>query len=138
MKKNKRIRMFAVSSFLTTLLSFSSGASALGIVSRSCIGAGAQESVTVDWGFRSYVLWTASGHYRDGVLLHNINTQQILSSGYLSDGWYLTWRSYAGHLASEFWTGFVIGYHYQNDSGIVKFLGNSVANDCNLSNWGTS
>lgn len=115
-----------------------SDANALGVVSRSCLPAGAQESITVDWGFKKYMLWTASGHYRDGVLLHNINTQALLPNGQMSNGWYLTWRSYAGHLGTEYWYGAVLGYHYKNDSGFISFLGFSTAKDCNIGNWGGS
>lgn len=113
-----------------------SNASALGVVSRSCVGFGAQESITVDWGFKSYMLWTASSHYRNGAFLHNVNTQKIGPNGAWTNGWELTWRSYAGHFGSEFWYGQVIGHHYRNDSGWITFLGNSTATDCNLSNWG--
>lgn len=120
---------------LATAILFSgllSNASALGVVSRSCLAAGAQESITVDWGFNQFVLWTASSHYRDGVFLHTTNT----TKGGTTNGWDLTWRSYAGHFGTEFWYGSVIGHHYRNDSGWITFLGNSTATDCNLGNWG--
>lgn len=110
---------------------------ALGTVSRSCAGAGAQESISVDWGFKNYLLWTASEHYRNSVKLHTINTVKVDANGNpITDGWELTWRSYAGHLGSEFWYGVVVGHHYKNEAGIVSFLGNSIATDCNLGEWG--
>jgi hypothetical protein len=35
------------------------------------------------------------------------------------------------------WTGRVVGYHYIKDEyGIERFIENSEARDCNLSNWG--
>lgn len=108
-----------------------SNAFALGIVSRSCAPVGAQESISVDWGFVRYNLWTASSHYRNGTLLHTTNT--VYNSGAVG-GWEYTWRSYAGH-GFEFWYGLVIGHHYKR-SGFVSFLGNSFAGDCNLLQWG--
>jgi hypothetical protein len=106
---------------------------AVGIVSRSCAAAGAQESISVDWGLVPHTLWTASSHYRNGAFLHTINT---VSNTGATAGWENTWRSYAGHLGSEFWYGSVLGYHYQRNGGLVLFLGNSTASDCNLSEWG--
>ena len=105
--------------------------SAQGIVSRSCLPFGAQESVTVDWGFRRYWLWTASSHYRNGYWLHNVNTV-----GKGQNGWEYTWRSYAGHFASEYWYGTVVGHHYRSDYGFIVFLGNSTASNCNVAQWG--
>jgi len=122
-----KLLLISLSAFL-----FCNNALALGTVSRSCLAAGAQESITVDWGFNSYLLWTASSHYRNGVFLHTVNTTR----GGTTNGWDYTWRSYAGHLGSEFWYGSVIGYHYRNDSGWITFLGNTTASDCNLTNWG--
>ena len=110
-------------------------ANSLGIVSRSCLAAGAQESISVDWGFKPYWLWTASSHYRNGAFLHTINT---IPKAPNNNGWEYTWRSYAGHLASEFWYGQVIGYHWRSDYGLYVFMGNSSATDCNLANWGRS
>jgi hypothetical protein len=104
---------------------------ALGIVSRSCAPFGAQESITVDWHFSPHYLWTASIHYRNGFLLHTVN-----SSGDGNGGWSYDWRSYAGHFGTEFWYGMVIGQHYEYRGGFVSFLGNSRAGDCNLSEWG--
>lgn len=132
MKNAKDIILASMVASTLGLLLPASNASALGIVSRSCIGAGAQESITIDWGFNKFVLWTASSHYREGVLWHTINT----TKGGTTTGWEYTYRSYAGHLGSEFWTGSVMGYHYRNDSGWITFLGNSNATDCNLANWG--
>src|SRR5690606_397342 len=109
-----------------------SGSYAQGIVSRSCIGAGAQESITVDWSFKNHLLWTASEHFRNGVFLHAINTV-----GKGQNGWEYTWRSYAGHLGSEFWTRRVVWHHWKNSGGLYIFLGNSIATDCNLPQWGT-
>jgi len=117
------------------LMALSTSAMAQGIVSRSCLAAGAQESISVDWGFKQYVLWTASQHYRNGTLLHTINTA---GTGPVQAGWQNTWRSYAGYLGSEFWYGTVIGHHWRNDSGFISFLGNSTATDCNLGQWGGS
>ncbi|WP_141111242.1 hypothetical protein [Chromobacterium haemolyticum] len=114
------------------LLVFSINVEALGIVSRSCAPFGAQESISVDWSGRSYSLWTASSHYRNGTWIHNTNTRV-----YGGDGWQDTWRSYAGHFGSEFWYGSVVGHHYRNQSSYISFLGNSSAVDCNLSQWGT-
>ena len=105
----------------------------LGIVSRSCAPVGAQESISVDWSFNSHLLWTASQHYKDGAFLHTINTTSNSGS---TGGWEYTWRSYAGHFGSEFWYGMVIGHHYKRNGGLVSFLGNSIAYDCNLSEWG--
>lgn len=123
-----------ISIFLATgLAGVAPQASALGVVSRSCLAAGAQESISVDWGYNKFNLWTASLHYKDGALLHVTNT--VKPGG---NGWDYTWRSYAGHFASEFWYGSVVGNHYRNDQGFITFLGNSTATDCNLSNWGGS
>lgn len=111
---------------LFSLMTLMAGQSlALGIVSRSCLAAGAQESITVDWGFNSYWLWTASYHYRNGQQLHSVQGT-----------WEYTWRSYAGHLGTEFWYGEVVGSHYQYINGQERNLGVSRATDCNLSNWG--
>ena len=112
-----------------------------GTVSRSCMPFGAQESVSVHWGPcpilfpKRSMLWTASAHYAgNGVWLHNINT---VAKSPQTSGWEFTWRSYAGHFASEFWTGRVVGYHYIIDgSGIPRFIELSEAHDCNLGNWG--
>ncbi|UTY59468.1 hypothetical protein [Massilia sp. erpn] len=129
------VRLFILLSFSLASVS----ASALGVVSRSCAAAGAQESISVDWGFKNYLLWTASEHYRNGVKLHAINTVKVDANGKpISNGWEMTWRSYAGHLASEFWYGTVVGHHYKSDSGLISFLGNSTATDCNLGEWGGS
>lgn len=117
---------------MAVLANWSSAHAAVGKVSRSCAPFGAQESITVDWTFTPHQLWTASSHYRNGSFLHNTNT--TVSSGNIG-GWQTTWRSYAGHFASEFWYGVVIGHHYRR-SGFVYFLGNTVASDCNLSQWG--
>lgn len=108
-----------------TLFLFNSPANALGTVSRSCAPFGAQESVTVDWLFQRHTLWTSSSHYRNGIFLHTTT----------SNGWESTWRSYAGHLGSEFWYGRVIGAHYISERGVISFLGNSYATDCNLREW---
>ena len=112
-----------------------------GTVSRSCAPFGAQESVSVYWSAcpvffpKTALLWTASAHYdANGVWLHNINT---VARSPKTNGWEITWRSYAGHFGSEFWTGRVVGYHYIKDEyGIERFIENSEARDCNLSNWG--
>ena len=96
-----------------------------GIVSRSCLPAGAQESITVDWTFTVDRYWTASEHYRNGVLLHVPNS-----------GWSVTWRSYAGHLGTEYWYGYVAGWHWKWNGGKGYFLGLSTATDCNLARWG--
>lgn len=45
------------------------------------------------------------------------------------------WRSYAGHFG-EPWYGMVIGYHWKRNGGLVLFLGNRIAYDCNLTQWG--
>lgn len=106
-------------------------AHALGIVSRSCGPVGAQESVTVDWHFRPHYLKTFSIHYRNGGFLHTASSAD--------DGgaqWRLGWRSYAGHFGSEFWHGKVIGQHYAYRSGVISYLGNSYASNCNLREWG--
>lgn len=113
-------------------LGAASNAQALGIVSRSCAAFGAQESISVDWGFNKFTLWTASSHYRNGAFLHTVNT----TKGGTTNGWEYTWRSYAGHFGSEYWYGSVVGHHYRSDQGWFIFLGNSTATDCNLSNWG--
>lgn len=132
MKTKKKSKLLSIFASAIVLSAAASNASALGIVSRSCLAAGAQESISVDWGFNKFLLWTATSHYKDGVLLHTINTTR----GGTVDGWELTWRSYAGHLGSEFWYGSVIGHHWKSDSGFISFLGNSTAVDCNLANWG--
>lgn len=102
------------------------------IFSRSCAPAGAQESST----FHPSLLprrrlWTASAHYNaDGDLLHIINTYPKAPQ---ARGWEFTWRSYAGHLASEFWWGIVVGYHYGwNGNGKEVYLGGTRATDCNI------
>jgi hypothetical protein len=129
--KKRKIQAASVAAqiiFSTVTSATTNHASALGIVSRSCLAAGAQESVAVDWNFNSYWLWTASYHYRDGQLIHGV------------DGiWENTWRSYAGHLGTEFWYGRVVGSHYIIDMGTgqERYLGISEATDCNLSKWGT-
>lgn len=108
------------------LLTSWAGEAAPGRVSRSCAPLGAQESITVDWTFASRWYWTASQHYRNGILLHVPNS-----------GWANTWRSYAGHFGSEFWYGFVQGFHYDWDPRWGgRFLGGSIASDCNLGQWG--
>ena len=108
-----------------------SDAKALGIVSRSCAPLGAQESVTVDWTFKKYMLWTASTHYRNGMFMHTTNTV-----GKGVNGWEYTWRSYAGHFGTEYYYGLVVGNHYGNDRGWYIFYGTSQASDCNLRQWG--
>lgn len=122
-----KILLISLSAFL-----FCHNALALGKVSRSCLAAGAQESITVDWRFNPYWLWTASSHYRNGVILHTINTTR----GGVTSGWDYTWRSYAGHLGTEFWYGTVIGYHYSSYQGFITSLGTTTASNCNLSQWG--
>ncbi|WP_247537609.1 hypothetical protein [Ralstonia pseudosolanacearum] len=119
---------------LATIL-FSQACNAVGIVSRSCLPAGAQESITVDWGFQPHQLWTASEHHRNGAFLHVVNT---VSSSPDTGGWQNTWRSYAGHLGSEFWYGTVIGYHWGNSGGAFFMYGTTTSTDCNLSQWGAS
>ncbi len=101
--------------------------SAPGFVSRSCLPVGAQESITVDWTFRQDLYWTASAHYKNGILQHIPNS-----------GWSPTWRSYAGHLGSEFWYGAVVGYHWRFDTRIRQPVRMAVttATDCNLRQWG--
>jgi hypothetical protein len=112
--------------FMLGLLGAVQSAQAVGIVSRSCLGAGAQESITVDWTLANNWYWTASEHYRNGALLHTPNS-----------GWSNTWRSYAGHLGSEFWYGFVAGHHWRwTASTGTALMGISTATDCNLSQWG--
>lgn len=66
------------------------------------------------------------------MLLHTVNTTR----GGTTSGWEDTWRSYAGHLGTEYWYGRVVGYHWRNNGGLFIFLGNSIAVDCNLANWG--
>ncbi|MCU7937527.1 MAG: hypothetical protein KZQ99_22165 [Candidatus Thiodiazotropha sp. (ex Dulcina madagascariensis)] len=134
METNKP-RIFIISMLLglTTLASTQNAFSAPGKVSRSCAPFGAQESVTVDWTFQPHSLWTASQHFKNGSFLHTINTTSNSSS---TGGWEYTWRSYAGHFGTEFWYGAVIGHHYKRN-GLVSFLGNTSATDCNLSEWGT-
>jgi hypothetical protein len=132
MKNNERARLLRLYVASITMTFAMCDANALGIVSRSCLAAGAQESISVDWAYKSYTLWTASEHYRNGALIHTVNT----TKGGTTNGWEYTWRSYAGHLGSEFWYGKVIGYHWRSAGGLILFLGNSVATDCNLANWG--
>jgi hypothetical protein len=119
---------------LLALLVSSQNSFSLGIVSRSCAPFGAQDSITVDWGFTPYLLWTASQHFRNGAFLHTVNTTSNAGS---TGGWEYTWRSYAGHFGTEFYYGTVIGHHYKRNGGLVSFMGNSHATDCNLSEWGT-
>ena len=123
--------------FLTAIpiIAASPNADALGIVSRSCAAVGAQESISVDWSFQKFTLWTASTHYRAGVLLHTINS---VATNPAQNGWEHTWRSYAGHIGSEFFYGTVIGSHWKSDSGLFSMIGESTATDCNLSQWGAS
>jgi hypothetical protein len=108
---------------------------ALGKVSRSCLPAGAQESITVDWGFVPWWTWTASYHYRNGVLLHSVISQQTLQWGGTSE-WVWSWRGYAGHLGTEYWYGHVVGSHYWWDGTQAIWMGTTDAVDCNLSHWG--
>jgi hypothetical protein len=131
--KKKLCRLLLLAAVPVGISIATPNASALGIVSRSCLPAGAQESITVDWGFNYYWLWTASSHYRNGAWLHNVNTTSNAGS---TGGWEYTWRSYAGHLGTEYWYGQVTGYHYKKIGGVVSFMGNSWATDCNLSQWG--
>lgn len=128
----KKPRVILSSLIIATTLLSASNAFSLGKVSRSCAPATAQESISVDWGFVSHSLWTASSHYRNGAFLHTINTR--VDGG---NGWKDTWRSRAGHWG-EPWYGRVIGYHYKRQGGIISFMGNSYATDCNLSQWGGS
>jgi len=132
MVKSKTLKFISLSIYLATMVNGTSALAAIGKVSRSCAPAGAQESITVDWTFTPHQFWTASSHYKDGAFLHTTNT--VNNSGAIG-GWENTWRSYAGHFASEFWYGAVIGYHYKR-LGLVSFLGNTVATDCNLTQWG--
>lgn len=134
MKRSKAFGFMAVAA-AALVVGWSQPAAALGVVSRSCLAFGAQESISVDWGFKSYWLWTASQHYRNGTLLHTINTA---GNGPVENGWQKTWRSYAGHFGSEFWYGTVIGHHWRAEDGFISFLGNSTATDCNLGQWGGS
>lgn len=117
------------------ILSYAQTGHALGRVSRSCLAAGAQESISVDWGFKPYLLWTASEHYRNGAWLHTTNT---IARSPDTNGWQYTWRSYSGHFGAEFWYGQVVGFHWGNSGGIYLFYGNSTATDCNLTQWGGS
>lgn len=130
-----RSKFLMKSAVLSLFSLYAMNASALGIVSRSCLAAGAQESISVDWGFTPHWLWTASQHYRNGAFLHTINT---VSKSPSTNGWEYTWRSYAGHFGSEFWYGTVVGHHWRSNYGLYTFMGNSTATDCNLSQWGTS
>lgn len=134
--KNKFAKIAFVSiALLIAMLFLTQPAHALGRVSRSCLAAGAQESISVDWGFNPYLLWTASEHYRNGAWIHTINT--VVSSPD-TNGWQYTWRSYAGHFGTEFWYGQVVGWHWGNSGGLYLFYGNSTATDCNLTQWGGS
>lgn len=99
------------------------------LVSRSCGRCGSQESITYKF-FDHRVLWTASAHYdANGNWLHNVNTAAKAPA---TGGWEDTWRSYAGHLGSEFWYGRVVGYHWAYDAGVVHPLRSTEARDCNL------
>lgn len=130
--KGFAMKRILLTSFLLSAIFTSTSSYALGWFSRSCLAAGAQESITLEYSFNWQTMWTASSHYKNGAFLHTINTV-----GKGDNGWEYSWRSYAGHIASEFWYGQVIGYHYTRDkNGAIKFLGNSVANDCNISQWG--
>ncbi len=112
--------------FVVALLGAVQSVQAVGIVSRSCLPAGAQESVTVDWTFSKDWYWTGSDHFRNGALLHTPNS-----------GWSHTWRSYAGHLGNEFWYGSVAGHHWRwSASTGIALMGISTATDCNLGQWG--
>ncbi len=84
----KKIKTISLPALAMALSVSTSDASALGIVSRSCAALGAQESITVDWGFNKYTLWTASLHYRNGVFLHTVNT----TKNGTTTGWEYTWR----------------------------------------------
>lgn len=112
-------------------LLFSNNTFAYGGVSRSCAAAGAQESISVDWGGTPHWFWTVSQHYNNsGQFLHEVRT---IGRG---DGWDYTWRSYAGHLASEFYYGRVDGFHWVFENGINRNFQNTRAYDCNLAEWG--
>jgi hypothetical protein len=128
----RKIRSASLLATTIALGAVSSNTNALGIVSRSCATFGAQESISVDWGFNKFTLWTASSHYRNGAFLHTTNT----TKNGTTNGWEYTWRSYAGHFGSEYWYGAVVGHHCRSDRGWFIFLGNSTATDCNLRNWG--
>lgn len=81
------------------------------------------ESITWD-PFSTYWLWTYTGHYQNGVLMHGWNT-----------GWQLTWRSYAGHSDGSFGGWYVWGNHYRLNYTAMIHLGSTSAVDCNLSSW---
>jgi len=134
MMKSKTLKFTSLAIFIAILANESIAFAGIGKVSRSCAPFGAQESITVDWTFTPHQFWTASSHYKDGAFLHTTNT--VNNAGAIG-GWENTWRSYAGHFGSEFWYGTVIGYHYKR-LGLVSFLGNTVATDCNLTQWGGS
>lgn len=99
------------------------------VVSRSCAPAGTQESITYK-PFAHRWLWTASVHYdAQGNFLHTVNT--VVASP-KTDGWQDTWRSWAGHFASEFWYGKVIGSHWAFADGVRYPLRYTEAVDCNI------
>ena len=99
------------------------------VVSRSCAPAGTQESITYK-PFDHRWLWTASLHYdAKGNFLHTVNT---IAAAPKTNGWQDTWRSWAGHFASEFWYGKVIGSHWAFDKGVPHALWYTEARDCNI------
>ncbi|MFZ3288530.1 MAG: hypothetical protein WA191_17005 [Telluria sp.] len=126
----RSIRSFFFSALVVLGFTFnpvlSPNANALGGVSRACFSVGANESITVDWWYNNYWMYTFSDHYTYGTFQHT-----------LQDGWTYGWRSRAGHFF-EYWASpYVVGYHYNwtPTSGTV-FMGYSNAWDCNLANWG--
>ena len=101
------------------------------VVSRSRGAAGTQESVTYrPVPFAHRWLWTASLHYdANWTFLHTINS---VASHPETGGWVDSWRGWAGHLASEFWYGHVIGSHWARDPyGNAYPLAYTVGHDCN-------
>ncbi len=99
------------------------------VVSRSCIVAGAQESLTYKYGDHRW-LWTASAHYDMwGKWLHNVNTVEQSPA---TNGWQDRWCSYAGHFGSEFWFGRVHGYHWVKLNGGDWLLAETFTTSCDI------
>ena len=88
----------------------------------NCLGF--NESISWD-AWDSHRLRTYSYHYKDGVFQHSLDT-----------GWEDTWSSYAGHLVEGFGGWRVVGSHYiwRSSTGEL-WMGQTVATDCNLSQW---
>lgn len=123
-----------------------SDAYALGKVSRNCNPLGAQESITTDYcgdmaygicGNARYWLYARSHHFD-----YNSSTAMYVLLHSRDSGWAWgellnAWRARAGDWF-EILSGGVWGEHwwYDPNVGIVSFLGDTIVQDCNATQWG--